>query len=362
MKKLKNSAVLTMLFAMCIVSIIPLVGANPDSTVYDYAVKSVAWVPPDEVHVEVQARFCPLCNPNFDNDPGCDPFTHGYPGPPPYPPTYFECYEVPGRYVAVRVSKPGMANATIKLICNQTNWPLDTLHNETFVFKGLDLLPCDEVTVEADIYCSWCGHWYPASLTIHIPVTLEAIKFEIREIEGKLDDWLPKIENETAEIEKKLDYWLPEIDREIDEIEKKLDDTVIPTLIHIKDELDFWLPELDREIDAIEWKLDYTIDKEAVEVEILKGIPTTNKFVYYMMTTVAGQKCSMDEIQIETEVCTLNSPYQYTVTELKTGVYKIEINKYAIPSCAKLIIIQVQYTHPTSGVIYYGAAITTPGV
>jgi len=346
MKKLKNSAVLVMLFAMCITSIIPLAGANPDSTVYDYAVKSVAWVPPDEVHVEVQAHFCPDCNPNDANNPGCDPFTHGYPGPPPYPDTHYMCGGVvDGRYVAVRVSKTGMVNATIKLICNQTNWPLCTIHNETFVFKGLDLHPCDDVTVEVDIYCSWCGHWYPEPQTIHIPVTLEAIKFEIREIEGKLDDTvIPK---------------LNDIKNEIDKIEGKLDDTVIPTLIHIKDELDFWLPELDREIDAIEWKLDYIIDKETVEVEILKGISTSSKFVYYMMTTVAGQKCSMDVIQIETEAVTLNSPRQYTLTELKTGVYKIEINGNAIPLCTRLIIIRVEYTDPVSSVVYYGAAIAT---
>jgi len=182
------------------------------------------------------------------------------------------------------------------------------------------------------------------------PKTLEDLEEEIEAIELKLDFWLPEIKTEIMNIELKLDTWLPEIKTEIMNIELKLDT---------------WLPEIKKEIEAIEWKLDYTIDKEAVEVEILTGkdigVGTQilqNKYVYYMMTTVAGQKRSMTKIEIEAETITLD-PSKYTVTELKTGVYRIEIDRKAVPVGTKLIVIQVQYTDPVSGVVYHGAAITT---
>ena len=171
----------------------------------------------------------------------------------------------------------------------------------------------------------------------------------LEDIEEKLDFWLPEIKHEIVMIEEKLDFWLPEIKHEIVMIEEKLD---------------FWLPEIKTEIEHIEWKLDYTIDKEAVEVEILTGkevgIGTQilkGKFVYYMMTTVAGQKVNYTSIEIEAEAMTID-PADYTVTGLKTGVYKIEIDRHAVPQGTKLIVIQVQYVD-ASGVVYHGAAITT---
>lgn len=181
------------------------------------------------------------------------------------------------------------------------------------------------------------------------PPTLKEVKDEIIAIEEKLDLWLPEIKDEIMNIELKLDKWLPEIKKEI---------------VAIEDKLDFWLPWIKAEIEHIEWKLDYTIDKETVEVEVIPGKDVgmgtqilKNKFVYYMMTTVAGQKRSMDKIEIEAEAITLN-PAQYTVTELKTGVYRIEIDRAAVPVGTKLIIIQVEYS-PIPGVAYHGAAITT---
>jgi len=169
----------------------------------------------------------------------------------------------------------------------------------------------------------------------------------LQDIEDKLDLWLPEIKKEIEAIELKLDKWLPEINNSIAKIELKLD---------------LWLPEIKKEIIAIEYKLDYIIDKEAVEVEVLKGTPILKDkfvyYVYYMMTTVAGQKRSIDKIEIETESTTID-PSQYIVTELKAGVYRIEIKKAAVPFCNKLIIIQVQYEDPISGVVYYGAAMTT---
>lgn len=190
----------------------------------------------------------------------------------------------------------------------------------------------------------------------------------LQDIEDKLDYWLPEIKAEIIDIELKLDYWLPEIKAEIVMIEDKLD-LWLPEIKHeivlIEEKLDFWLPEIKAEIEHIEWKLDYTIDKEAVEVEILDGktmgIGTQilkNKFVYYMMTTIAGQKRSMNEIEIEAEATTID-PANYTITELKTGIYKILIDRDAVPVLTKLIVIQVQYIDPISDVVYHGAAITT---
>jgi len=192
------------------------------------------------------------------------------------------------------------------------------------------------------------------------PPTLKDVKDEIKAIEEKLDLYLP-------DIELKLDTWLPDIKTEIKDIELKLD-TWLPDIkseiLKIEDKLDFWLPEIKKEIEHIEWKLDYTIDKETVDIQILTGKDMgtgtqilKNKFVYYMMTTVAGQTRDYTKIEIEAEATTIN-PSQYTVTTIKTGVYRIEINKDAVPVGTKLIVIKVECKDP-SGVIYYGAAITT---
>jgi hypothetical protein len=176
----------------------------------------------------------------------------------------------------------------------------------------------------------------------------------LQDIEDKLDYWLPEIKLEIVMIEEKLDFWLPEIKAEIVMIEDKIDNIVIPKLDSIKEE-----------VTAIEYKLDYIIDKETVEVEILTGKQVgvgtqilKNKFVYWMMTTVAGQKVSIDQIEIEAGALTID-PSDYAITEIKTGVYKIEIDRHAVPNVTKLIVIQVQYTDLDSDVVYHGAAITT---
>jgi len=196
------------------------------------------------------------------------------------------------------------------------------------------------------------------------PPGIPEVKEELEAIEAKLDKWLPEIKIEVMNIELKLDKWLPEIKREIVMIEEKLDlwlPEIKTEIMKIEGKLDFWLPLIKEEIEAIEWKLDYTIDKEAVEVEILTGKDVgvgtqilKNRFVYYMMTTVAGQKTSMDKIEIEAEA-TMLDPSTYTVTELKPGVYMIEIDRKAVAEGTRFFVIQVEKYMPCF-VVYHGAA------
>jgi hypothetical protein len=143
---------------------------NPThNSVYDYAINWAVQTGTTEVTVQVQARYCSACNPNTANNPGCPEFTHGYP-PPYYPYNYWGSYsEIDGRYTAVRIkNSSGTVLATQKMINNPTNWPIDVIHQENFVFSGLSVSAGDTITVEADTYCSWCGHWYPSPVNVQI--------------------------------------------------------------------------------------------------------------------------------------------------------------------------------------------------
>lgn len=137
-------------------------------TVYDYKIVSVTQTGPNEVTVKLQVRYCPYCNPNDASNPGCPEFTHGYP-PPYYPYNYWCGGLIDGRYVAVRIKDSGGAIlGTQKLVCNPTNWPLDVVVTRDFVFSGVTLATGSIVIAEADIYCSWCGHWYPTPVSLKI--------------------------------------------------------------------------------------------------------------------------------------------------------------------------------------------------
>jgi hypothetical protein len=130
--------------------------------VYSFGIVSVVYKSPYTVEVTVGGQFCPDCNPNSSNAPGCSPFRHGY--PPSSFPAYYSCSGRDGRYVAVRIKdKYGTILGTIKMICNPTNWPLGQTVYKKFIFN---LEPPKTawfdfpITAEADFYCSWCGHWY----------------------------------------------------------------------------------------------------------------------------------------------------------------------------------------------------------
>jgi len=152
----------------------PNVHADPD-TVLIYNIISVIDLgpPAHDIEVQVEVLFCSACHPNPLNKPGCAPFTHGYPGPPPYPATTYWCGgSEEGRYVAVQLRDGAgvLVGLPIKTICNPTNCPLEPAPPTvlTFTFTGTGLEVCNDVTAEADCYCSLCGHWYPAPQTIHI--------------------------------------------------------------------------------------------------------------------------------------------------------------------------------------------------
>lgn len=136
-------------------------GPNPNDphTVYDYGINWAVQTGANEITVQVQARYCPNCYPNDNSAVGCPVLFDNY-----EPNQYRDCTQgyPEGRYAAVRIKdSSGNVLGIEQFICNQSNWPLDTIHAENFVFSGVSLNPGDTVTVDADFYCCWCGHWYP---------------------------------------------------------------------------------------------------------------------------------------------------------------------------------------------------------
>ena len=159
-----------MLMLATYLTAIPSVMAQTEEhgSVYDYEVVSVKQTGADEITVKVQARYCPACNPNDVSNPGCIPFTCGY--PPPYYPYHAGCSAgyPDGRFIAVRIKdSTGIILGTQKLICNPTNWPLNVIIARDFVFTGVTSVT-GSIIAEADIYCSWCGHWYPSLKSLEV--------------------------------------------------------------------------------------------------------------------------------------------------------------------------------------------------
>jgi len=149
-----------MLMLAAYLTAIPSVMAQTEEhgSVYDYEIVSVKQTGADEITVKVQARYCPYCNPNYASNPG-DP---AFPS---------HTMWIDGRYIAVRIkdSNTGaILGEPYKLVCNPTNWPLSTVVAHDFIFTGLPLAGVKTVIVEADVYCSWCGHWYPSPKSLEI--------------------------------------------------------------------------------------------------------------------------------------------------------------------------------------------------
>jgi hypothetical protein len=171
MKKILSIAVIFIIVFSTFSILTPQLKAEPQEdqgTVYDYEIVSVTLTGPNEVTVKLQVRYCPACNPNDASNPGCPEFTHGYP-PPYYPYQYWCGGMIDGRYIAVRIKdETGAILGTHKLVCNPTNWPLNIILTRDFVFSGVPLVAGSTVTAEADVYCSWCGHWYPTPVSLKI--------------------------------------------------------------------------------------------------------------------------------------------------------------------------------------------------
>lgn len=164
MKKILSIAVILIIVFSTFSILVP----RTLGTVYNYEIISVTKTGLNEVTVKLQVRYCPACNPNDASNPGCPEFTHGY--PPPYYPYQYWCGGLAdGRYVAVRIkNSSGAVLGTEKLVCNPTNWPLNVILTRDFVFSGIPLVAGSTVIAEADVYCSWCGHWYPPPVSVKI--------------------------------------------------------------------------------------------------------------------------------------------------------------------------------------------------
>lgn len=162
----KTTALIVILFASAVLIALPIKPAQ--ASVYNYAITDVTQTAPDTIIVTARCRFCSACNPNHpgwpDRGDGCIPFACGY--PPPSFPSYASCQRgrPDGRFAAVRISG-SFGSRTQKLVCDQSNWPLNTLWSHNFVFSGLSLESGETITVEADFYCSYCRHWYAAPQT-----------------------------------------------------------------------------------------------------------------------------------------------------------------------------------------------------
>lgn len=162
--------------ALILASVMPFAfGAiNGDhNSVTNYQIISVTQTGSTQLTVRVEADFCSGCNPNTALASGCTPFHHGYPGIPPYPSTYYGCGGLPdyvdGRYVAIQVrdSSNTIVGST-KYICDPLNWPINTLNYQQDIVVPASLASGATCTVEADIYCGWCGHWYPVPSTVTV--------------------------------------------------------------------------------------------------------------------------------------------------------------------------------------------------
>lgn len=168
--------------ALMFASMMPFVSAGiygDGNTVTNYAIISVTQTGASQLTVRVQADFCPACKPNTASDPdgfgvGCAPFTHGYPGTPPYPSTTYWCKPyvtnfVTGRYTALQVrDSSGTVVGSTKYVCDPTNWPLSTTNYQKDIVVPATLAPGSTCTVEADIFCGWCGHYYPVPSTVTV--------------------------------------------------------------------------------------------------------------------------------------------------------------------------------------------------
>lgn len=114
------------------------------ASVYDYNINYAVQSGDNEVTVQMQCEYCTGCNPNYENNPD-------------------------GRYATVWIkNSAGVELAREKKVLNPSNWPLGVVHAENWVFSGVNLTAGETIIIEGDTYCSWCGHWYPPSITMTV--------------------------------------------------------------------------------------------------------------------------------------------------------------------------------------------------
>jgi len=159
------------LFAfLMILSVFPVIMPPAEASVYDYSITDIEQTTRDTIVVSAQCLFCSGCNPNDpgwpDRGTGCTPFGCGY--PPTSFPSYVNCQHgsPDGRYAAIRLkNNAGTVIQTQKLVCDTSNWPLNTLWSHNFIFSALQFNAGETITIEADFYCSYCYHWYATPKT-----------------------------------------------------------------------------------------------------------------------------------------------------------------------------------------------------
>lgn len=162
-RHLTKTVLVALFAAILLMACVPAAFAS----VYDYNINWAVCSGPGEVTVELQANYCSACNPNYYNDPGCTPFSHH--SIPPYGTRGMTSGCSDGTYAAVRI-KDSSNNVldTQNLVINPSNWPMAQLVKKNFVFSGIPLTGGSTVIVEADLYCSWCGHYYPNPVTLTV--------------------------------------------------------------------------------------------------------------------------------------------------------------------------------------------------
>jgi hypothetical protein len=169
-EKMKKLQLAILIAFMMILSTFSMIISPAEASVYNYSITDIKQTAPDTIVVSAQCLFCSACNPNDpgwpDRGTGCTPFGCGY--PPASFPSYVPCQHGSpnGRYAAIRLKdSSGNVIQMQKLICDQSNWPLNTLGSHNFVFSGLTLQLGESITIEADFYCSYCYHWYATPKT-----------------------------------------------------------------------------------------------------------------------------------------------------------------------------------------------------
>ncbi|MHA2273726.1 MAG: hypothetical protein ACXACI_17905 [Candidatus Hodarchaeales archaeon] len=152
------------LSGLALLFVLPLLMPNPGTAYVDqYQIVSVAQTDVNEITATVQARFCGACNPNPTSDPNA-------------------------RYVKIWIKDSGGTTlGTQQMTCNTTNWPLTVTHQEDFVF-AISVTAGETVTVYADIFCNWCGHYYPTPVSTTV---IDLVPPEIVLKEGQIVLWPP---------------------------------------------------------------------------------------------------------------------------------------------------------------------------